>query len=959
MPRYRGVEVWSDVQAAGGSRLAAVPDVVSLAERRRLDGTDELVLGLPISSPAWSSVGEQRALRVTYQDASYDEWRIAAPSEAREKAGPLAAVKCLPILSDLARAIVGRTEGDGSVAHDVEALRLTPTQHIDSFILPALADAGLTWIARGTIDATAAVDMSYQWLSPLAALRELAELTGTELRLRRNGTTQYLIDLVTEIGAGTPTPLVIVGRNLTEVKRERSGTEQATRVYPRGGADDGMYATMARARWRVSAVSGTTITLADPDGAAAPVRFDDQLNGLYLRKTDGTLTQITDSIAATSQVVVASATGIATSQQLEIRRNAAGADLTYLDHPTAKVAPPTGYGLRAAVLDRGDVPSSVNVVANPTLASWSAGLPVSWTALGAPTITETTAPERWQTGGRSARVQTTGDGQGLETASIVIGPSASRPYFSGFARLYVISGRVRLELVASDGVTTYVLPDGTDGRAWTNVRDVWVDLGVAGIDLNALAATSARLRIVQDGPGTAEWYLDGAQLVQRAAHVPFIEGSGPNRLWHAANDHLETFAAPLVQVSARLIDLERLDATKFADDAFVMGGTVRLRDSALGIDVTTRVVEIGRNLLVAGDVELAFSNRPEDLTDALLRPRRSPRTGSGAGADTILSVQAYFAAPPATPGVLTARLAARPAGASIYYAVQTSGATVPVIGGSGWNAYTAPFSVTQSATDDQQVVAYVQLGARFSEVKQWRIPAFSSPNLSLSLTENPAGTLNISWTPIGDVAYVAVYRKKNGAGNGWPTTNNNIDGVLDQAQFLGQFHVAADGGGWDPAGTRVGGRTSYAETGYVNGDVVKVILVPLDKNLTPIARVTASRTIAGISPVLTSFTSALTANGTSCAAPAQATVSWTVSAGVSDATHDLLVYRSRSGEPRELRATITTPVTTASVVDNLDDYVSTGPTYQYVYSYELVTPSIVDSGAASSLGVRVTGTCPI
>lgn len=958
MPKVARVEIWSGFQCAGGARLAVVPDALGVSEVRRIAGDEELTLRLPRGSVAWAHVLDDRVLRITFSDGAFDEWRITQITEAHGMGGRLATIHAVSPLLELAAAMIGRTEADGTVVHDFEALQLSPAEHLATFVLPTLAAAGMGWVASGTIERTDAIDIVYDWDSPLAVCRRLAEATECELRLRRNGTAGYLIDVVAQVNGTVGAVDIRLGKNLEGITRTRDTGEQRTRIYPRGVELDGIRATMAHAQWRVSAIAGTTVTLADPTGGDGPVAYDDQLNGHYLRTVGGALREITDSGAALHQVLLASVTGVSVNDLVEIRKNAAGDLLTYLGRPGRRVIP--------GALDRPDLPDTTNIVANPVMRNWS-GLasdpPDSWTRLGTPTLARTTTPTRWQTGGRSCRVQSSADGQGLECNYVLVAPSSARPYASGFIAFWIETGRVRVELWATDGVTTWRLPDGTDGLAYSSKTGGWDLLGVSGIDIKALGTgvTQVKIRVVQDGPGAADFYVDAAQITQTAGQEPLFEGSGGTALWQAANAELRRVSDPLVRYDIEVLDLARARPDVWPDDTLVIGGPVRITDDAIGIAGMTRVLELQRDLLHTGDTKVILSNRPEDLTDSLVRPRLAPRKTTSPETETALTVQAHFTPVAKAPTTQTVKLSARPNGARIYYIVQNAGSVVPVVGASGWTLYNGTFTVSQLTAIDQQVAAYAQLGGRYSRVELWTIPRVASPIVALTLGENPTGTLTIAWTPAGDVVHVDVYRAKNGAGNGWPTTDNNIDGPLDRARYLGKFHVEADGGGWGPTGAPVAGRTSTTESGYAANDVARVIAVPTNKDGTVGARATAMRTMASASAQLTSFSRALLANGTSCASRAQVTVSWVPSAGVSDVTHDLLIYRARDGAPRELVATVTTPATTTSIVDLLDNFVAAGsPAASYAYSYELVDPGVVNSGSASPLTLEMSSfACPL
>lgn len=622
MPRTKKfLEVWSNLQAAGGSRLDTIPDALSASDIKRLTGEDLLELELPLLSRAASSIVPQRVIRVAFDDESFDEWRIATPDKEHAFGDSnRQRVQAHPVRFDLGRVIVGRTEADGSVWYDFEALQLSPTAHFNAFLAPALTAAGFTHFALGTVDTAtpALVDVVYSHSSVLQVLLQLAQASGLELSIRRNGTTQYLIDLVSAVGSSAPTRHVLLGKDLEGITRTEDSSEQSTRVIPRGADEDGFHATMAEARWRVAAITGSDVELEDPDGGEDPIAFDDQLNGLYVQKTNGSFTLITDTVLSTQTVTLASVAAMSVGDYVKIRADSAGGQLTYLEAPADK----TAYGLITRVLDRPEVPSVVNLVKNPTLKDWSAGLPTDWSAVATPTVTETTTANRWRTGGKSARVETNTDGEGIVSASMAVAPSTAKPYFAAYLALYLVSGRVRVELVTNAGL---VLPNGTtDGKSFSSETGTWIELGVSGLDLNALSATELTLRIVQDGAGTADFYVDAAQLTQTATHQVFMAGAGPNKLWAEANRALVNRSVPLVQIGLRMVDVHRFNPVLFpaAREEIVLGGAVRVKDARVSLDYSTRFVEIKRDLLRHGLTSVQLANLRPTLIDRLVQPLR-------------------------------------------------------------------------------------------------------------------------------------------------------------------------------------------------------------------------------------------------------------------------------------------------------------------------------------------------
>jgi hypothetical protein len=618
----RRIEVWSNLACAGGTRRAVIPDAQSCVATVALDGDSRLLLTLPLTSPAAAELQERRVIHLDQDDTTFDEWRILELHHD-DQAGTID-VTAVPVEQELARSVMRQVDGLGVVRHNIDVVALTPQQILSTFVIPALAADGFTWVGIGTIEPTAPVDLTMAWDTALSVVRRLAELTGTEFQLRRNGTMGYLIDLVSAIGASAPVADVRARKNLTQLDIRRATDAMATRIYPRGAEEDGVHATMGRAVWKVTAVAGNVVTLADPAGGPGPIEFDGQLLGRYLRKVDGTFTQIAGSSEAAQTVTVTSAAGIAVGDRVRICLDNIGTELTYLESPADLAT----YGLIPGVLDVPDVPDVVNVISNPAMRDWPFGAtPADWLAIGDPVAQKETV--QTQIGGASIKVTANSDGDGVETVRQRIETSAANPYVSGYVKVYVQTGQVRVELVAwsqAKGETVY--PTGAN-LATSSGTGAWLDLGVSGIDFQAIGATHAKIRIVQHGPTPAVFYVDAGQITNSASQQPFIEGSGGTRLWQAANARLRAQGGPAVSYSAALVDLARLDGATWGQDAaLVLGGTVRVTQPTLGVALTTRVVGIQRDYLVPGNTTITLSTKPEDLTGTFSRGRRGVKPGA-------------------------------------------------------------------------------------------------------------------------------------------------------------------------------------------------------------------------------------------------------------------------------------------------------------------------------------------
>jgi hypothetical protein len=362
--RLARLEVWTGLQCAAGTPLSVVADLLTAVSTTPHQDVASLEITLPRASAAAPDIRERRVLRTIDVDDAVAEWVITAIAERQSPAGAVMTVQALaPEVLLGSACVVTQAQADGTVVPDFESLGLTPTAHLAAAIVPALAGAGLSWVAIGTISSEARLDLTYAWDSPLVLIKRLAELTSLEWRFRRDGSTQYVIDLIDRVGSTDVTLDARLGRNLLGVTRDRSSTEQVTRVYPRGvDMGDGIRATMARNRWEITDITGTTVTLADPAENEGPVQIYGQLNGFYLRLApDGTPTLITASDDDTQEVVVASVSGLAEGDLVEICATSTGGDLLYLQSPDDVLT----YGTIAGVVDRPDMTETVNLISNP------------------------------------------------------------------------------------------------------------------------------------------------------------------------------------------------------------------------------------------------------------------------------------------------------------------------------------------------------------------------------------------------------------------------------------------------------------------------------------------------------------------------------------------------------------------------------------------------------------------
>jgi hypothetical protein len=270
-----------------------------------------------------------RVVTVTWDDDSFDEWRVGTVTQGRGQQGRVT-VTCVPLWLDLVERS-DSTPGKGWVSELVAGVRgfeheiteLTPTEIWDDYIIPNCP----TWVTAGTVEPTYVVpSLSVSRLTPggLALLvRDTLRAVDVacEVRLRRDGTSGYLLDLVTAVGASANVPVFHPSVSLLTLTEKSDPTLQATRVLMKGGtAPDGLPGQWGVARWLGGAPSGLVIALTDPNGGASPIAFDGQFVDAYLlRVLTGRTFLITASDADAGTVTLASVSTIAAGESFEFR----------------------------------------------------------------------------------------------------------------------------------------------------------------------------------------------------------------------------------------------------------------------------------------------------------------------------------------------------------------------------------------------------------------------------------------------------------------------------------------------------------------------------------------------------------------------------------------------------------------------------------------------------------------
>ena len=630
------LELWDNIECDGGTRLGFVTSIIAATEKEELNGDEKLELEV-YRSDLTAQFDHDIVIRTVDSEDNYDEWRIRKIREGHDTEGrETVRLTCESIRFDLINnaEILERAEVDGSANSHFEYYGLTPEQHID--VILSYAD---DYFVKGTIEPTDPVDMIYHDDSPLSALMELATITNTELEVVRDGSFGYRINLVEQIGAGFDTLEIRHGSNLLSGDRETDSADMGTRVYVRGGQTFGREGTLAGASWEVAVQSGGTIQFVDEI-----MLENDQLNGYYVIDKDGFARQITDSVAP-STIVTATTVSLPDNRRLSFKRQYTDpvtgtiiyVDLTYLELPSAVAQ----YGIKPSLLERSDIPGVNNYVVNPLLSEWEDVNTVKgFTKLGNATFQKNTSPLYTRHGGASAYIRAVA-GDGIVTENIRIVPTEANPFLAAQAQLFVAdngivgvpNGHVRMEI--EELVTGLIFPPPNQ-PAETLTEGAWIDsFGVnpgAEPDDNwytrmvEAGATSLvfRVRLICAGDPNdanapvAAFYLDALQLTRTPSFTEEIYGGfASNDLWKLGLRALETLTTPAQEYNVDIIDLHRLDPDTYTFNEIVLGGAVRIVDNDVGIDFTTRILSVDRNLLVEGETKLSVEGKSNDLSRLL------------------------------------------------------------------------------------------------------------------------------------------------------------------------------------------------------------------------------------------------------------------------------------------------------------------------------------------------------
>lgn len=105
--------------------------------------------------------------------------------------------------------------------------------------------------------------------------------------------------------------------------------------------------------------------------------------------------------------------------------------------------------------------------------------------------------------------------------------------------------------------------------------------------------------------------------------MPVIEGSHANRLWHLANTTISNSITTRYDLT--LQDLASLNCYS-EDETLTLGGTIRVIDDVLGIDIQARIVALQVDLLDPLNTLVRLATNPTRVLSKVRNPRFAPRT---------------------------------------------------------------------------------------------------------------------------------------------------------------------------------------------------------------------------------------------------------------------------------------------------------------------------------------------
>lgn len=505
-----------------------------------------------------------------------------------------------------------------------------------SAILTRLLAACPSYVALGTVTSTGLIGLNYANASmPYDCAKLVAESvfqqlgSKCELQLRRNGATNWLLDLVV-VGASATVPDVRSGRGLFDFQRRTSRLTQVTRAIV---LDSAGRPGMGDNRWEISTVSaGAYIEVIDTAGGLGPAQEADLFNGNYVVGVDDATHQITDTIVTSSTITrltMASTAGLVVGDLVAIVRNAAKDALFELNHLGYQAT----YGVLTRKFGAGLLDGLTNAVRNPDLSDWSGAMPTGWQKIGSGTITKETSIVLI---GNSAKiVDAAGATKIRRTANsnCWLGPlpPAAPTLPVHFSVWYYPAGTGW-----TGGVTVQFFLNGTLMASHTNVPtvfDTWhrIDAAVLwnasnmAVDILVSAFQTPAGGALYVGPfqaltGTSIPITGGGGTIDAYSNAvdSFRRGSNPSKLLQYASQLMVLYGAPPAAYRVTAGELTRHDPARWPHDIWTLGGIMNVKETErLALAIAPRVVSLDRNLLNPLETVVELNNRVPDFVELL------------------------------------------------------------------------------------------------------------------------------------------------------------------------------------------------------------------------------------------------------------------------------------------------------------------------------------------------------
>lgn len=621
--------IWitTELSCASGAIKGVLP-VISWERREVIDQgivAQRSTVVIPMDSELADEVIDKRVLRFNHVDSAgavdYDEERITEVAEDLQNR--LLTVQTAGIIYDLAEKSTLITETvNGIVSRTPADAGVTPATAL------ARVDAALpAHFAVDTVDPTDPISVDYNEDSPLSAGRKIRDAALAnegptavlELSVRRNGSTDYKIDLTAHNAIAT-SPEIRLRKNLGPLTRRKDSLPQITRAYI--GEISGLHRPMQK----VTAVTANTdITIEGIEigyvGGETILLENDLWNTYYwVELKNGTAHLINDTTS--TKLLMSSTTTINTGDWGYIAVDSSRNDFPYLDSLAKQALYGVKLGKVAGVYEDG----FTNLCGpNADLHDWTGADPAGWSKTGT-SATKTTTAGLWKYGGQSAR---------MNAASSSLTAPMKTVHCD---RLGVIQYRVVIRLAAFGGAsalirftnpqtaaTEDVLLDGTDSQA--NQLNTWLEV----VKTYAITSTGAKTPNVAliNGAGPADVYLDAMQCLYLPADYATLSPAFRARSGAAANIARGAFVfaavgAPLVRFDQLdVADLYQENTDAWSTDRLAVGKYAALTDMT-GVDQTygsglahgfQRIMEIVRR----SDRQRRAQVRLETLAETMTR----------------------------------------------------------------------------------------------------------------------------------------------------------------------------------------------------------------------------------------------------------------------------------------------------------------------------------------------------